>query len=96
MIKSESKITIQMDKEIIDQIVKDEVKNRLEQQFELNKFFYTMKDLRFMTGLSEASIYKYMFPDPRLPKRKIGNKWLFKVNEMNDFLNIWIDQFPND
>lgn len=95
MLKKAGVLTVEINEEKLNEIVKSEVKAHLNNSHKLNKIFYTMKDLSYLTGLSEGSIYKYIFPDPHLPKRKIGNKWLFKAEQTDTFLNNWIDQFPD-
>lgn len=96
MEKNKGKFILEIDENEVHKVIKEEVKANFDKTKELNKIFYTMKELSYLTGLSESAIYKYMFTDPRLPKRKVGRKWLFKAELMNEFLNNWIDEFPDN
>lgn len=87
-------VKIEFDDDVLHRIFEEKIKEYLNQIKPVERIFYTMKDLSFLTGLSQATIYNKMINDPRLPKRKVGNKWLFKVEETNIFLDLWIDEFP--
>lgn len=85
-------INININTEQIEQLISEQISNQLIKIKFNQKLFYTIKDLIEITGLSEGSLYKYLLNEPGLNKYKVGNKWLFKKEETNLFLNEWIEK----
>ncbi|MEK3855915.1 group-specific protein [Cytobacillus sp. FSL H8-0458] len=66
----------------------DEHIKKMDKEF----LFWNSKDLMKQTRLSWNTIQKEFFYDPRFPKRKVGNKWLFPAKKTKEFLLEWIEE----
>lgn len=84
-------ITLELDKEALEQTFKKELKKRLD-AIESNLTFWDMKELQRQTNMSVNAIKERFFYDDRFPKYKVGNKWYFPAKECEEFLIKWIKE----
>lgn len=84
-------ITVQVDEEHMDQIVREELKNKLETLTHRHTF-WDIKELARQTSMSESFIKQQFFYDERFPKRRVGKKWLMPAAETEAFLLAWLQE----
>lgn len=94
---TEQFINIQIDKALLEQEILKIIEKRI-QIFEVTKLFYSMDDLMNLTSFSKGHIYNTFFCDSRFKniRRKVGRKWVFPVDETNQFLKQWILEQPHE
>ena len=56
--------------------------------------FWDANELKRRTCLSWNTIQDKFFYDPRFPKFKVGQKWLFPAEETKKFLLQWLREQP--
>lgn len=56
--------------------------------------FWDTNELKRRTCLSWNTIQDKFFYDPRFPKFKVGQKWLFPAEETKKFLLQWLREQP--
>ncbi|MEW5569761.1 group-specific protein [Rossellomorea marisflavi] len=54
--------------------------------------FWDTKELVKRTCMSLSTIQREFFYEPDFPKRKVGGKWYFPVQQTKDFLLKWIEK----
>lgn len=89
-------IKIEIDNSVIEELVKQGIKERIEEQTE--KLFYDMQDLQNITSFSQGHIKNTFFYDPRFERirKKVGKKHVFPVEATNKFLLEWIEEQPTN
>lgn len=87
-------LTLEIDKNIIEERFLEELKKRLD-QIEKRYTFWDMKELIRQTNMSENSIKERFFYDEKFPKHRIGTKWYFPAADCESFLLQWIREQPN-
>lgn len=58
--------------------------------------FWDSKELMRRTCLSWNNIQEKFFYDPRFPKYKVGQKWMFPAKQTRDFLLTWLSEQPTN
>lgn len=84
-------ITVQVDEQHMDHIVREELKNKLEALTHRHTF-WDLKELCRQTNMSEGFVKQQFFYDERFPKRKVGKKWLMPAAETEEFLLQWLSE----
>lgn len=84
-------ITVQIDEDYMDLIVRTELKNKLEELTHRHTF-WDIKELCRQTNMSEGFIKQQFFYDERFPKRRVGKKWLMPAAETEAFLLAWLKE----
>lgn len=90
-------IHINIDDELINSLIIEQLKNEIE-RVKPRKLYYDLNDLVKITGFSRSFILKTFFHDKRFKqiRRKVGTKWVFPVEETNEFLIQWISEQPHN
>lgn len=65
-----------------------EVQKRLD-QIEFDSLLMDSKQLCKMLSLSWPTIEKLFIRDPNFPKIRVGTKWLFNRNEVQNYIDQW-------
>lgn len=86
---------------INDGALKEEIQKRIDEKIKEighNKILYSLEDLSHITSFSRGHIMNTFFNDERFKqiRRKVGRKWVFPVEETNEFLLTWIKEQPNE
>lgn len=82
-------ITVQVDEKRMDELAKEEIKKRLEEN-NLGLTFWDTSELRRRTCMSWSTIQDTFFHQEGFPKAKIGGKWYFPAKEAEEFLLAWL------
>jgi hypothetical protein len=81
--------------EVDDQELKKIFREKLDQkinELDTDLIFWDRKELMRRTCLSWNNIQEKFFFDPRFPKYKVGQKWIFPAQKTKDFLLQWITE----
>lgn len=86
---------------IDNEALKDEIRKRIDEKISEvghNKILYSLEDLCQITSFSRGHIMNTFFHDERFKqiRRKVGRKWVFPVEETNEFLLTWIKEQPSE
>ncbi|MEK3856588.1 helix-turn-helix domain-containing protein [Cytobacillus sp. FSL H8-0458] len=81
-------IEIKLDKEELKAMYLAEVQKRLD-QIEFDSLLMDSKQLCKMLSLSWPTIEKLFIRDPNFPKIRVGTKWLFNRNEVQNYIDQW-------
>lgn len=65
---------IELDEERLEEIYREELKAHL-QRIEQERAYWTLKDIRRETGMSEPYIREHILFDPEFPAWREGNQW---------------------
>lgn len=84
-------ISVNIDKDAVDEIVRAEIKKTL-QQLVHRHTFWDIKELCRQTNMSDTFIKEHFFYDPKFPKYKVGRKWLMPARETEEFLLAWLKE----
>ena len=83
--------------EINENEVRDLYLEKLEEKIrevDAEMVFWDSKELMRRTCLSWNTIQDKFFYDPRFPKFKVGQKWMFPAEETKKFLLQWLREQP--
>lgn len=86
-------ISVKVDEELLKEMVKQEIKEKLKKA-DRELIFFDFKELKRLTCLSENTIRTTFFYEPDFPKYKVGGKWLFPANETREYLLNWLSKQP--
>mgnify|MGYP003418076921 FL=1 len=84
-------IDIQIDKQMIETVIREEVRARIKKA-DMDLVYWDRAELERRTCLSWNSIQEKFFYDARFPKHKVGGKWLFPAEKTKDFLLEWLEE----
>lgn len=84
-------ISVNIDKEAVDEIVRAEIKKTLN-EITHRHTFWDFKELCRQTNMSSTFIKEHFFFDPRFPKYRVGRKWLMPARETEEFLLVWLKE----
>ena len=90
-------VQINVNEDELQELILEQINEKLE-DFDNSKLFYTMEDLKEITGFSNSHIRNTFFDDERFAaiRRKVGRKWVFEVEATRDFLRKWLREQPNE
>lgn len=81
-------IEIKVDEKELQNLYEAEIKKRLD-QVEFQSLLMDSKQLCKMLSLSWPTVQRLFLSDPNFPSIRIGAKWLFNRNEVQDYINRW-------
>lgn len=81
-------IEIKLDEDEMKSIYLAEIQKRLD-QIEFQSLLMDSKQLCKMLSLSWPTIEKLFIRDPKFPKLRVGTKWLFNRNEVQQYIDQW-------
>lgn len=91
-------INVKINQEKIKNLAKERIESYLNKNQDIDKLFYTMKDLEYITGFSRGHIENHILHDPEFIyiRRKSGIQWIFPVEETRSYLKEWVKYLPNE
>lgn len=89
-----AKINVALDESMVKELINEKLEKHF-REIENRYAFWDMKELCRQTCLSENNIKEKFFYDPRFPKYKVGQKWMFPAKKTLDFLLTWLSEQPN-
>lgn len=84
-------LNVQIDEEKARRIYLEKLEEKLK-EFDAELVFWDSKELCRRTCMSWNFIQRQFFFDQRLPKKKVGSKWLFPAAETKEFLLRWLKE----
>jgi excisionase family DNA binding protein len=81
-------VEIKLDDNELKAIYLVEVRKRLN-ELELQSLLMDTKQLCKMLSLSWPTVEKLFLRDPNFPSMRVGKKWLFNRNQVQDYINRW-------
>ncbi|WP_232311273.1 helix-turn-helix domain-containing protein [Robertmurraya korlensis] len=81
-------IHLSLDEEGLKELYLSEVKKHLE-NIQMETILMDSKELCKMLNLSWPTIEKLFLCDPNFPYIRIGKKWIFNRNEVQDYIDRW-------
>jgi len=84
-------ITVELDKDYIEQEFKAELKKRLD-ELESQKVFWDIKELSEKTSMSISHLKSHLIYEPGFPRYKVGKKQVFPVKETQEYLLKWVKE----
>lgn len=87
-------LQVNIDEQEVKQLCIEKIEELLK-DVEKDLVFWSRKELIRRTCLSWNTILDTFFYDPRFPKHKVGNKWLFPADETKKFLLKWLSERPS-
>lgn len=87
-------LNVQIDEQEVKKMALEKIEELLK-DVEKELVFWSRQELIRRTCLSWNTIQEYFFFDPRFPKHKIGNKWMFPAQATKQFLLTWLSEQPN-
>jgi hypothetical protein len=87
-------LNIQIDEQEVKQLYLEKLEEKVK-EVDKELIFWDRKELLRRTCLSWNTILEKFFYDPRFPKYKVGQKWLFPAEESKKFLLKWLSEQPN-
>ncbi|KKE77828.1 hypothetical protein NSA56_18370 [Oceanobacillus caeni] len=90
-------IEVKIDDEVLEQQIFKHIEEKMI-DIGHDKIFYSLDDLTHITSFSKGHIMNTFFDDSRFKhiRRRVGRKWVFPVEETNEFLKEWIKEQPNE
>lgn len=89
----ENIVTVSIDETEIRKLFNERVEALLH-EIDSEYVFWDTAELKKRTCMSWNTIQDTFFYDPRFPKRKVGGKWYFPVDETKNFLELWLAEQP--
>lgn len=86
-------LTVQIDEQEVQRLIREKLEEKLK-EMDNEKVFWDSRELQRRTCLSWNTILEKFFYDPRMPKYKVGGKWLFPAQETKEFLLNWLREQP--
>lgn len=86
-------LQVQIDEQELKQILNEKLEQKLK-EMDNDFVFWDSNELTRRTCMSWGSIQEKFFFDPRFPKFKVGQKWMFPAKEAKDFLINWLKEQP--
>ncbi|OLS39100.1 group-specific protein [Bacillus sp. MRMR6] len=84
-------LQVNVDEQEVKQLCLEKIEEMLK-DVEKDLVFWSRKELIRRTCLSWNTILDTFFYDPRFPKHKVGNKWLFPADATKKFLLQWLSE----
>ena len=84
-------LEVKVDEQIIQQLVKEEIQQKLK-EVDSELVFWDRNELLRRTCMSWNFIQEQFFFHPDFPKYKVGGKWLFPAEKTKRFLLEWLEQ----
>lgn len=88
-------ISISVDQETIDGIVREEVVKRVEKAV-VTQTLWDLKELSRQVSMSIPFIKENFFYNEGFPKYKVGTKWLMPAQEASDYIIAWLKRQPRN
>ena len=86
-------LNIQVDENEARQLYLERLEEKLK-EIDSELVFWDSKELMRRTCMSWNTIQDKFFFDPRFPKFKVGQKWMFPAEETKRFLLQWLREQP--
>ena len=84
-------LEVKVDEQIIQQLVKDEIQQKLK-EVDSELVFWDRKELMRRTCMSWSFIQEQFFFNQDFPKYKVGTKWVFPAEKTKAFLLEWLEE----
>lgn len=86
-------LTVQVDEGKVKELYAQKIEEKLK-EYDADMVFWDTNELKRRTCMSWSSIQERFFFDPRFPKFKVGQKWMFPAYEAKQFLLNWLKEQP--
>ena len=86
-------LNIQIDENEVRNLYLEMLEEKI-REVDAEMVFWDANELKRRTCLSWNTIQDKFFYDPRFPKFKVGQKWLFPAEETKKFLLQWLREQP--
>ena len=83
-------LEVKVDEQIIQQLVKEEIQQKLK-EVDSELVFWDRNELLRRTCMSWNFIQEQFFFHPDFPKYKVGTKWVFPAEKTKRFLLEWLE-----
>lgn len=88
-------INVQVDEQEVRQLYIQKLEEKMK-EIDAELIYWDSKELMRRTCLSWNNIQEKFFYDPRFPKHKVGQKWMFPAKQTRDFLLTWLSEQPTN
>ncbi|TYS67023.1 group-specific protein [Sutcliffiella horikoshii] len=88
-------INVQINEQEVRQLYFQKLEEKM-MEIDAELIFWDSKELMRRTCLSWNNIQEKFFYDPRFPKHKVGQKWMFPAKQTRDFLLTWLSEQPTN
>lgn len=88
-------INVQINEQEVRQLYFQKLEEKM-MEIDAELIFWDSKELMRRTCLSWNNIQEKFFYDPRFPKYKVGQKWMFPAKQTRDFLLTWLSEQPTN
>lgn len=86
-------LTVKIDEQEVRDLYLEKLEEKIK-EIDSELVFWDTNELKRRTCLSWNTILDKFFYDPRFPKFKVGNKWMFPAEETKRFLLQWLREQP--
>ena len=83
-------LEVKVDEQVIQQLVKEEIRQKLK-EVDSELVFWDRNELLRRTCMSWNFIQEQFFFHPDFPKYKVGTKWVFPAEKTKRFLLEWLE-----
>lgn len=88
-------INVQINEQEVRQLYFQKLEEKMK-EIDAELIYWDSKELMRRTCLSWNNIQEKFFYDPRFPKYKVGQKWMFPAKQTRDFLLTWLSEQPTN
>lgn len=86
-------LTVKIDENEVRELYLERLEEKIK-EIDNELVFWDTNELKRRTCLSWNTILDKFFFDPRFPKFKVGQKWMFPAEETKKFLLQWLREQP--
>jgi hypothetical protein len=84
-------IEVKLDEKEVRRLYLEKLEDHIK-KIDTEMLFWDTNELVKRTCMSLSTIQREFFYEPEFPKRKVGGKWYFPVQQTKDFLLKWLDK----
>lgn len=88
-------LNVQIDEQEVRQLYFQKLEEKMK-EVDVELIYWDSKELMRRTCLSWNNIQEKFFYDPRFPKHKVGQKWMFPAKQTREFLLQWLSEQPTN